>query len=95
MPNIPGSSIIILDNTSNRNKEINNILTLAKAGIQEWLKRNDVSHSEDVKGTTPNSSWTVPIKKIYAVDEIFTSTGHTVIHLMLFYPIELVWGNIK
>ena len=104
LPNVKEKSVFVLDNASYHNvvdKE-DQIPTNAwkKADIMEWFRRNGIPFPEkSFKYELLARIKTMSLKKVYAVDKLFTAAGHDVLRLPPYHshlnPIELVWAQVK
>ncbi|XP_075988802.1 uncharacterized protein LOC142984840 [Anticarsia gemmatalis] len=102
IPNLPENCIIVIDNSSCHNFELNNAPTSvdSKDSIKKWMVDNYIPFEEE---------WTkvemilhiqknLP-KKTYALDELLSKNGHEVIRLPPYNydlnPIERIWVIVK
>lgn len=103
MPNIPGNSLIVMDNAS-----YHNILsphsaptpTCSKKKIRTWLEKNNIACREDcLKAEMVEILKKIAPAPIYTIDEIANEHGHEVIRTPPYHPelqpIEICWGVVK
>lgn len=103
IPNIPGNSVVVMDNAAYHNVRTERApcLNARKSEMQNWLKCNSIPYTESmkkielytlIKQNKPNF-----IK--YKIDEIFNSRGIEVLRLPPYHPelnpIENIWGILK
>lgn len=104
IPNIPPSSIIVMDNASYHSRKKHRPPTNSsnKAVIREWLEKKGV--------TVPEGLRKVPMMQLvashvtasdtnYVTDTIASEHGHRVVRLPPYHcqynPIELIWAQLK
>lgn len=103
LPNVPESSIIIMDNAA-----YHNVLSLdspptpncAKKKILAWLDSNKIPYSRDcLKAELVELIQTLSLEPIYAIDTLAKESGHKVIRTPPYHPelqpIEVCWGVLK
>ncbi|XP_077488018.1 uncharacterized protein LOC144098926 [Amblyomma americanum] len=103
LPNIPNSSIIVMDNAPYHSVALEKPLTTStrKIEIQAWLTRKGIFWSTDMvraelldlcKRTTSGHT-------VYAIDTLAAKHGHEVLRLPPYHcefnPIEQVWSMVK
>ncbi|XP_077508699.1 uncharacterized protein LOC144120102 [Amblyomma americanum] len=103
LPNIPNSSIIVMDNAPYHSVALEKPPTTStrKIEIQAWLTRKGISWSTDMvraelldlcKRTTSGHT-------VYAIDTLAAKHGHEVLRLPPYHcefnPIEQVWSMVK
>ena len=103
IPNLPPNSVIVLDNASYHNLQVNRPPTInsRKDVIQEWLNSNGIHYPEGalkielleiVKQNKPKD-------KNYTVDNILKQHGHVALRLPPYHPelnpIEKIWATVK
>ena len=103
LPNIPGNSLIVMDNAPYHNilsEHSSPTPSCSKKKIRDWLEQNKIYCRDDclkpelveiLKKTAP--------EPVYAIDEIAKSYGHEVIRTPPYHPelqpIETCWGIVK
>ena len=98
IPRLPSASVIITDNCTIHSKDEVNFpkSTSWKRVLVEWLQSQGVAVDpgwlraevwRQCKARRPEPS--------YRIDRIFREHGHTVIRTPPYYPIELVWADVK
>ena len=98
LPNIPNSSVIVLDNATYHNKQKDKAPTTAnrKDDIKQWLDWYD---DKDIKKTLLEKVKQHRPTPIYLTDEAAHRQGHTVLRLPVAHcelnPIELAWASVK
>ena len=102
LPNIPPTSLIIMDNASHHSKIQNKAPTRScrKSDIIQWLEENNIPHdpthtkSELLHQVKRNKN-----RQVYIIDKIANEHGHKVVRLPPYHchlnPIELVWAQVK
>jgi transposase len=103
LPNIPGNSLIVMDNAS-----YHNLLSphsaptpvCSKKKIRDWLENNNIACSEDcLKAELVEILRKVAPTQTYVIDEIAQEHGHEVIRTPPYHPelqpIETCWGVVK
>ncbi len=103
MPNIPPRSLIIMDNASYHNMQLNKAPSgnSRKGDIIKWLWDNKIPR--DASHTRAKPYQLVQLhtkdKLRYEMDELAAAAGHNVFRLPPYYcqfnPIELIWTQIK
>lgn len=103
IPNLPQSSVIILDNASYHNKlSANYPSSNSKKQIMiDWLTQKGIAHNSTM--TKPELYKLIklnkPTEKRYHIDEIIRQYGHTTLRLPPYHPelnpIEKIWALIK
>ncbi len=103
MPNIPPRSLIIMDNASYHNMQLNKAPSgnSRKGDIIKWLWDNKIPH--DASHTRAELYQLVQLHKKdklrYEIDKLAAAAGHKVLRLPPYYcqfnPIELIWDQIK
>ena len=98
LPNIPNSSVIVLDNATYHNRQKDKAPTTAnrKDDIKQWLDRYD---DKDINKTLLETVKQHRPTPIYLTDEAAHRQGHTVLRLPVAHcelnPIELAWASVK
>jgi len=104
LPNIPASSIIVMDNASYHSRKIHKPPTSNsnKATMREWLQKKAI--------TVPESLQRIQLKELvarhinaadtnYVCDKMASEHGHRVVRLPPYHcqynPIELIWAQLK
>jgi transposase len=103
LPNIPGASLIIMDNASYHNVFAENSAPTAassKETIRTWLENNKISFSADcLKAELIDMLLKIVPAPTYAIDEIAKQHGHEVVRTPPYHPelqpIEICWGVLK
>ncbi|XP_064100794.1 uncharacterized protein LOC135211413 [Macrobrachium nipponense] len=105
LPNIPPTSIIVMDNAPYHSRKVDRLPTMSskKAVITEWLISKGAKPTEKMlKGQLLEmvKVYSVKIKNTYVVDKIAAENGHEIIRLPPYHcqynPIEqLIWGQVK
>lgn len=103
LPNIPGNSLIVMDNAP-----YHNILSehspptpsCSKKRIRDWLEQNKIYCRDDcLKPELVEILKKIAPESTYAIDEIAKSYGHEVIRTPPYHPelqpIETCWGVVK
>ncbi len=103
LPNISPNSVIVMDNASYHNVEVEKCPTTAtrKADICLWLGKHGVPFTDDM--TIPMLLLLVkqhkPATRKYVIDDMAKQEGHKVIRLppyhCIFNPIETMWAHVK
>lgn len=102
IPNLPNSSIVVMDNAPYHSVAINKAPTSTTklADIKSWLNGNGISFDSTLK--KPQLLMLVKRHKPepkFEIDELLGSHGHTVVRLPPYHcdlnPIELIWGIAK
>lgn len=103
IPNLPGNSVIVVDNASYHNVQKNKppSISSTKAEMQSWLRNKNIYFSETmlkvqlyelIKSHKPQH-------KEFVIDELLGKHGHSVLRLPPYHPelnpIELIWAEIK
>lgn len=102
IPNLPGPSVIIMDNASYHCTQINKVPTIAKRKdeIKEWLVANGIEFTDDMTKAVLLEL----VKKhkpipVYEIDRILEEHGHTIQRLPPYHcdlnSIELIWSLAK
>ncbi|XP_066969106.1 uncharacterized protein [Macrobrachium rosenbergii] len=104
LPNIPPSSVIVMDNASYHSVATDKPPTTAdkKNTIKEWLIKKGADLTDDMQKcellqlVKIHSART---EKEYVIDKLAREHGHRVVRLPLYHcqynPIELIWGQVK
>ena len=99
---IPVGSLIVLDNASYHNTEVEKIPTKnsKKSDMKEWLSRHGIHYDEcDLKVDLMGKITKAKPTKQYATDAIAEKFTHAVLRLPVAHPelnpIELAWSVIK
>jgi len=103
IPNIPGNSLIVMDNAS-----YHNILSphsaptsvCSKKKIRDWLEKNKIACRDDcLKAEMVEILTKIVPPPIYIIDEIANDHGHEVVRTPPYHPelqpIEICWGIVK
>lgn len=103
IPNLPPKSVVVIDNASYHNKQIDKCPTSnsTKADMQQWLSQKNIPFTpmmlkvelyEIIKLHKPSNI-------SYIIDRIFKEHGHDVLRLPPYHPelnaIELIWAEVK
>ncbi|KAG8268245.1 hypothetical protein J6590_108454 [Homalodisca vitripennis] len=103
IPNLPPRSVLIIDNASYHNVEIDKSPTSnsRKCDMQAWLLEKNIPYShtmlkvelyEIIKANKP-------AYKRYVIDELLGEKGHVVLRLPPYHPelnaIEFIWAEVK
>ncbi|XP_054256828.1 uncharacterized protein LOC129000372 [Macrosteles quadrilineatus] len=103
LPNLPPSSVIVMDNASYHSRTLEKFPNMSwrKDDIQQYLTTKEVEwtttlvKAELLQLAEPFRS----ASKKYVVDEMAAEAGHTVLRLPPYHcdlnPIELAWANVK
>jgi transposase len=103
LPNIPDSSIIIMDNAAYHNALSSRSPPTAACGknrIRTWLQENNVTLQEDcLKVEMVEILNELRPQPIYAIDELAAKHGHTILRTPPYHPelqpIETCWAIAK
>jgi transposase len=103
LPNIPKSSLIVLDNASYHNTlSIHSAPTptCSKQRIREWLESNKMPCNPDsLKAELAESLEKLGPEPLYEIDDMAREAGHEVIRTPPYHPelqpIEICWGVVK
>lgn len=102
IPNLPASSVIVMDNASYHSRQLTKIPTKAskKEEIQAFLMENDLFYEETyTKNQLLEVLTTKEFRKSYAIEALAEKYGHRILRLppyfCIFNPIELIWGQLK
>ena len=104
LPNIPPSSVIVMDNASYHSRKIHKPPTASdkKATIQEWLERKGITAAEHLLKAELLHLVTRHITAAdtnYVFDKMASDNGHKVVRLPPYHcqykPIELIWAQVK
>jgi transposase len=103
IPNIPGNSIIVMDNAAYHSQlSVSSAPTpgCSKIRIQNWLANNKVSCSSDcLKAELVEILNKMVPEPTYVIDEIAREKGHEVVRTPPYHPelqpIEICWGVLK
>ena len=102
LPNIPPTSVIVLDNASYHNKQKDKPPTTAnrKHDIKRWLDEHNIEYDDkDIKKTLLEKVKQHRPAPLYLTDEAAHTQGHTVLQLPVAHcelnPIELAWASVK
>ncbi|CAH2093174.1 unnamed protein product [Euphydryas editha] len=103
MPNLPPNSVVVVDNASYQNKQLDAAPTscMKKADMQIWLRQKGIQFEESsLKPELYNliKKYKEPFKK-FRIDTILNEAGHSVLRLPPYHPdlipIEMAWSQIK
>lgn len=103
MPNLPPNSVVVVDNASYHNKQLDAAPTSTtnKTGMQTWLREKVIEFKESM--IKPELYYLIKkhkekYKKNY-IDAILNAAGHCVLRLPSYHPdlnpIEMAWSQIK
>ena len=103
LPNIPPSSLIVMDNASyhSRRKEEYPVKSWRKKKLAEWLEQKSIPYPEKA---LKSEIWAIvehnrPSTPEYVVDELASQAGHEVVRLPVAHcelnPIEMAWAQVK
>ena len=102
IPNLKSKSVVVLDNASYHNVQVDKCPTTAtrKAEIQAWLHRNNIPFtSAMLKPELLELCKKNKTAPVYVVDETLKANGHCAIRLPPYHAdlnaIELIWGDLK
>ena len=104
LPNIPPSSIIVMDNASYHSRKIHKPPTSSnnKAIIKQWLERKGIEVPDGLMKVELMDLVTRHITAAdtnYVIDKIASDHGHKVVRLPPYHchynPIELIWAQLK
>lgn len=102
LPNLPESSVIVMDNAPYHSRQQNKVPTKSnnKKDIKEFLEANNVYYEEHyTKKQLLEVMNTKEYLKDYYVDNRAKEAGHTILRLppyhCIFNPIELIWAQLK
>jgi len=103
LPNIPPSSIIVMDNAPYHNVLTESsapIATSSKKKIIDWLEHNNISCNPDcLKSELIEALDKLAPAPTYEIDEIARCHGHEIIRTPPYHPelqpIEICWGVMK
>jgi len=103
LPNIPESSIIIMDNASYHNTIEDNSFpksNVIKEYLQKWLDVNDIPWGQDLlKAELYALCKLNKPKPEYKIDRIAEAAGHKILRTPQYHPelqpIEVCWGVVK
>lgn len=102
LPNIPGNSVIVMDNASYHSRQAEKVpnTNTRKRDIISFLRIHNISVPENT--TIKNLLKIVKsnnFEKTYVIDKLAKEAGHEIIRLPPYYcilnPIELMWSHIK
>lgn len=103
IPNLPPRSVIVMDNASYHNVQLNRAPTSAstKNAMKQWLSEMKIPfHSDMLK----NQLYELiklhkPRFKTFVIDQLLAEKGHAVLRLPPYHPdlnpIELIWSDMK
>lgn len=105
IPNLPPNSVLVIDNASYHNTQLNKppTSTATNAKMISWLVQNGVDE-DTLKGMRKSELFDLvtarmPRGKMYVIDQILSEYGHAVLRLPPYHPdlnpIELIWGDLK
>ena len=101
IPNIPENTVLVLDNASYHNVQMDRCLTMAtrKADMQAWLDRHNITYRPAMVKVELLQLCKQNAKPVYVADDILKRHGHQCLRLPPYHaefnPIELIWGNLK
>ncbi|XP_066944539.1 uncharacterized protein [Macrobrachium rosenbergii] len=108
LPNIPPSSILVLDNASYHSVRIDkpptmfSIVYRQKDVMKEWLKNKGANPSDNLNKCElleMVKSLSYGIRNDYVIDRMARDNGHQVVRLPPYHceynPIELIWAQVK
>jgi hypothetical protein len=101
--NIPANSVIIMDNAPYHSLQVNKTPSkyAVKSQMIEWLQKQNIQCSLEMRKCELYHLIELhkPIEKIYRIDKLFQSYGHTVLRLPPYMcelnAIELAWAKVK
>lgn len=100
IPNLPPRTVIVIDNASYHNIEVNRVPTSnTKVGeMKQWLAERNISYP--ASALKPDLYEIIKKKhksdnEEYRLHAICAAAGHSVIRLPDLNPIEMVWGTVK
>lgn len=103
VPNLPPNSVVVVDNASYHNKQLDAAPTsnTKKADMQNWLRQKGVEFEESMlKPQLYNliKKYKEQFKK-FSIDAILNEAGHSTLRLPPYHPdlnpIEMAWSQIK
>lgn len=102
LPNIPERTVVVMGNASYQSVELNKPPSkyARKTKMIDWLVQHNVRHSDTMKKyeLIQLIARHKPQAKIYKIDEIIKSSGHSVLRLppnmCELNPIELAWAEV-
>ena len=102
MPNIPPTSLFVIDNAPHHSRRLEPVPTMSsrKQIVQDWLTTHGNQHPENcLKRELYAIIEANKLTPKYAVDEMAKTAGHKVVRLPLYHcelnPIELAWSQGK
>ncbi|CAK1600754.1 unnamed protein product [Parnassius mnemosyne] len=103
IPNLPPNSVVVVDNASYHNKQLDAAPTSnsKKADMQTWLRQKGIEFEETMlKPELYNLIKKCKDKfKKFNIDAILNEAGHSVLRLPPYHPdlnpIEMAWSQIK
>ena len=104
LPNIPPSSIIVMDNASYHSRKMHKPPTSSsnKATMCEWLEKKGIPVPDGIRKVDLMGLVTRHITAAdtsYVIDKTASEHGHTVVRLPPYHcqynPIELIWAQLK
>lgn len=103
IPNLPAQSVVILDNASYHNVQLEKAPTSAssKNTMKKWLTEMKIPFHPDLLKTQLYDLIKLhkPRHKTYAIDKLLAEHGHSVLRLPPYHPdlnpIELIWSDLK
>ncbi|XP_054266927.1 uncharacterized protein LOC128989093 [Macrosteles quadrilineatus] len=103
LPNLPPRSVVIIDNASYHNKQIDKCPTSnsTKADMQQWLNGKNIQFTDDMLKVQLYELIKLhkPANIRYLIDDMFKARGFDVLRLPPYHPelnaIELIWADVK
>lgn len=103
VPNLPESSIIVMDNAPYHNKQVDKPPSKysVKSEMIDWLQRKGINCDSSMRKTVLYQlvEKLMPATKVYRIDSSLQAHGHTVLRLPPYMcelnPIEFAWAKIK
>ncbi|RZF32437.1 hypothetical protein LSTR_LSTR001901 [Laodelphax striatellus] len=103
LPNLPPRSVVVIDNASYHNKQIDKCPTSnsTKADMQQWLNDRNIQFTVDMLKVQLYDLIKLhkPASIRYLIDDIIKAQGFDVLRLPPYHPelntIELIWADVK
>jgi len=103
IPNLESKSVIVVDNTSYHNVQLNRHPTnnARKGKMLLWLDKRGIRYSSDMTKAELYDLIKMhkPQYETFAIDRLFADHGYTVLRLPPYHPdlnpIEQIWGIVK
>lgn len=103
LPNLPPRSVVVIDNASYHNKQIDKCPTSnnTKADMQQWLSDKNIPFTPQMLKVELYELIKLhkPTNIRYVIDDMFKAQGFDVLRLPPYHPelnaIELIWADVK